>query len=302
MFRRVIAPLALLATVSPPAAALDGTEVYQRARASMVQVVGVTTEGRYQVGSGVSLPNGTVITNCHVTRRSARVQLFLSARESARLQAADVAHDLCALYFPGIERTPVDLGASRKLTVGDRVYAVGFNAGNGLSYQPGEVADLFELDGGLVIRTTAPFTHGASGGGLFDSEGRLVGILTFFRVAPGQTDYFAVPVEWLQPLETVPAQAIAAAFEGTPFWAETAERQPTFLKAGALAADKRWAELAAVAQQWTETDPTDAQAWVALGKAKAELGQVSGADAAFRRAAELGVVHAASAPPTMDTH
>jgi hypothetical protein len=288
MVRNVLAPLALLATLSSPAVALDGPDIYQRVRPSMVQVIGVTAQGRYDFGSGVSLPNGTVVTNCHVTRRATSVQTFPAARAGAQLQAADVVHDLCALYFPEQTRPAVELGVSRGLRLGDRVYALGFNAGHGLSYQPGEIAELFMHDGAMVIRTTAPFTHGASGGGLFDDRGRLVGILTFLRPAPGGTDYYAVPVEWLAALESAPAQAVAP-LEGTPFWAEVAERQPTFLRAGALAADRRWEDLAAVARQWTESDPTDGQAWMALGRANAELGQTGDADAAFRRAAELGV-------------
>jgi hypothetical protein len=301
MRRKAFPAVALLVLLSSPAAALDGPEVYQRARVSMVQVVGVTAEGRYHVGSGVSLPNGTVVTNCHVTRRAKRVQMFLSPRDSARLQAADVAHDLCALYFPELHRAPVELSASRQLRIGDRVYAVGFNAGNGLSYQPGEVAELFEHHGGMVIRTTAPFTHGASGGGLFDAEGRLVGILTFFRASLNETHYFAIPVEWLQPLEARTGQAIAP-LEGNPFWADAIERQPSFLRAGALEADQRWDELAAFAEQWTQADPSNAQAWVALGKAKAQLGERSVATTAFRRAAELGVVHPAAVAPSPEEH
>lgn len=301
MLRNAIAPVALLALLPVTAAALDGPEVYQRARPSMVQLVGVTAEGRYDFGSGVALANGTVVTNCHVTRRATRVQTFMAARGSAQLQAANVAHDLCALYFSDLERAPAELGASRALSVGDRVYAVGFNAGHGLSYQPGEVAELFMHDGAMVIRTTAPFTHGASGGGLFDVQGRLVGILTFLRGAPGGTEYFAVPVEWLEALGAIAAQPVSP-LEGTPFWAEVAERQPAFLQAGALAADQRWEDLLAFARRWTETDPADAHAWVALGRASAALGRTTESDAAFRRAAELGVVRPdASALPEPQT-
>jgi S1-C subfamily serine protease len=292
MLLRSVVSAALLASAALPAAALDGFAVYQAARPNLVQVVGVSAEGRYHVGSGVALPNGTVITNCHVTLQAKRVQLFLGGGNDATLQSATVAHDLCALYFPDLKRAGVTLGATRELSVGDAVFAVGFNAGKGLTYQPGEVTELYELDGGMIVRTSAPFTHGASGGGLFDQHGRLVGILTFFRVAKDKTDYFAVPVEWFKEIEAVPAQPIAP-LAGMPFWADQIGRQPAFLRAGALEADGRWEELAAMARDWTDAAPDDGNAWMALGRAATQLGERIVADDAFRRAAELGVVHSA---------
>lgn len=291
MLLRKLVSAALLATVALPASALDGFEVYQNVRPNMLQIVGVSAEGRYHVGSGVALPNGTVVTNCHVTMQAKRVQLFLGGSgQSAAREAAIVSHDLCALSFPELKRDGANVGATRNLSVGDIVYAVGYNAGKGLTYQPGEVAELYEHEGGRVIRTTAAFTHGASGGGLFDQSGRLVGILTFFRVSKDKTDYFAVPVEWLKDLEDVPARAVAP-LEGVPFWADQMGRQPAFLQAGALEADGRWDELATFARGWTDTTPQDAHAWLALGKAAAMLGNEALANEAFRRAAELGVTH-----------
>ena len=295
MLRRTSLAAALLAGVATPAAALDGFAVYQQARPNMLQIVGVSSEGRFHMGSGVALPNGTVVTNCHVTMRAKRVQLFWGGgAPGATLEAANVGHDLCALYFPDLNRDGAALGASRDLQVGDPVFAIGFNAGNGLSYQRGEVAELYEHDNGMVVRTTAAFTHGASGGGLFDQNGRLVGILTFFRVSKDKTDYFAVPVEWLKELEATAAASVAP-LEGVPFWADEIGRQPAFLKAGALEADGRWEELAAMARDWTGTAPSDGQAWIALGKAALQLGDHAVADEAFRRAAELGITHPAAA-------
>jgi S1-C subfamily serine protease len=296
MFRSAVAATAaLLALLPSPSRAVDGWQVYQQVRPSMVQVVGITPTGRYHMGSGVVLPNGTVVTNCHVTLSAKRVQLFRGmAGDGASLQAATVEHDLCALHFPEFERLPVSMGTSRALKIGDPVFAVGFNAGNGLSYQPGEVAELFEHDGGLVIRTTAPFTHGASGGGLFDGEGRLVGILTFFRVAPGGTAYFAVPVEWLQTLDRAPAKAVEP-LTGLPFWAQSVEAQPAFLRAGALEADSRWDDLRVMARAWTQANPDDGQAWLTLAKAELKAGDRGTARDAYKRAVELGINYPAAA-------
>jgi serine protease Do len=134
----------------------------------------------------------------------------------------------------------------------------------------------------MVIRTTAAFSQGASGGGLFDSEGRLVGILTFFRVS-GEVAYFAVPVEWVKNVETTQSAAVSP-MEGTPFWAAAIDRQPQFLQAGALEADGRWKELAQLARGWVESDPQDANAWATLAKASAKMGDEATAESARKRA------------------
>lgn len=291
---KTIGPTALLAVLSMPALGVDTVEVFQEVRPSLVQLAGVGAGGRLYLGSGVALANGKIVTNCHVTQRSKKVEFFGGRYgQQASRQTPDVEHDLCVLSFPGIELRPVAIGSSRNLKVGDTVYAVGFNAGVSLSYKRGQVAELFEHDGAMVIRTTAAFTHGASGGGLFDQDGKLVGILTFYRVAPGETSYFAVPVEWLEALQHAPGQDIEP-LTGVPFWADSLERQPTFLQAGALEADHRWEDLAVLAKQWIDASPDDGQAWMAFGKAKLYLGDRATAEGAFKRAVDLGITYPAS--------
>jgi Trypsin-like peptidase domain len=295
MFRKLIGVATAAALLPLPAAATDAWEIFKQVRPSLVQVVGIGTNGRFHMGSGISLPNGTVVTSCHVTLASKRVMLFGGAQsEGAKLQAADVAHDLCALYFPEVLQPPVIVRASHDLKVGEPVYAIGFNAGRALTFQAGEVAELFEHDGAQVIRTTAAFTHGASGGGLFDEQGRLVGILTFFRTQPGGTSYFAVPAEWLQALETTPAHEIGP-LTGIPFWAEQVDHQPAYLKAAVLEADHRWDDLLTLARDWTSSRPDDAQAWLALAKASLNRGEPDAARDAFKRASELGITYPAAA-------
>ena len=294
MSGRTIGFAELFAALSLPALALDDIEVVQQARLSLVQLAGVGAAGRLYLGSGVAVGNGTIVTNCHVTQRAKKVQFMGGAYGlAASRQAADVPHDLCLLYFQSAGVRPAAIGTSRNLKVGDAVYAVGFNAGASLSFQRGHVAELFEHDGAMVIRTTAAFTNGASGGGLFDKEGTLVGILTFYRVAPGETSYFAVPVEWLEAVQRAPGQDIEP-LAGVPFWADSLERQPSFLQAGALEADGRWAELVTFAKQWTDANPEDGQAWMALGKANLYLGDRATAEAAFKHAVDLGITYPAS--------
>ena len=74
-------------------------------------------------------------------------------------------HDLCLVKMPGLPVRAAEVANSKSLHVGDKVYAVGFNGGRRLTYEEGEVSELYALDGGMVIRTTAAFSQGASGGG-----------------------------------------------------------------------------------------------------------------------------------------
>jgi len=285
MKSKAIGALALLLTASMPALALEGADVYSQVRSSLVQLVGVGVEGRFYLGSGVALPNGSIITNCHVTQHAKRVEPFWgNSPARAESQRADVQHDLCLVQMPGLQVRPTAVASSKGLRVGDKVYAVGFNGGRRLTYEEGEVAELYPLDGGMVIRTTAAFSQGASGGGLFDDQGRLVGILTFFRVS-GETAYFAVPVEWIQGVEGATSAAVQP-MEGTPFWAASLEQQPQFLQAGALEADGRWGELVQLARGWTESDPQDSNAWAMLAKASAKMGDQATFEVASKRAAE----------------
>ena len=59
---------------------------------------------------------------------------------------------------------------------------------------------LYPYRNGRVIQTTAAFRQGASGGGLFDRHGNLVGITTFFKRNGAESSFFAIPVEWVDSL------------------------------------------------------------------------------------------------------
>lgn len=268
----------------------DSRDLFNAVRPSIAKLVAAGETGRYHFGSGVVLPEGNLITNCHVTQQAKSVALVQGdAPANANSQASDVVHDLCVLSFPNMRMKPAILRDSRTLKLGETVYAVGFNRGLGLSYQAGYVEELFALDGGVVIRTSAAFTTGASGGGLFDAEGNLVGILTFYRVVANQEpSYYALPVEWIQAAAAAHKSAVAPQ-QGTPFWAEPLDHQPLFLKAATLEVEGRWAELLSLAREWTQRDPDDGHAWANLGRSLQREGDPAMAEDAFRRAAERGV-------------
>ena len=79
-----------------------------------------------------------------------------------------------------------------------------------------------------LIQTTAAISPGSSGGGLFDGEGRLVGLTTFY-LEGGQSLNFAMPVEWIG--EVKPGRKpVAEGDSDIELWK----------RAGALEAAKDW--------------------------------------------------------------
>ncbi len=177
--------------------ALTPDHVFNKVKDSIVVVKTLDAQGKViGQGSGVLLPSGKIATNCHVVE-GGRSYLVRRGKELAygTLYAEDADKDICLLDAKGITGKPAQIGKAAGLKVGDPVYAVGAPQGLELSLSDGIVA---QLRGGPppIIQTTAAISPGSSGGGLFDGEGRLVGLTTLY-LEGGQSLNFAIPVEWI---------------------------------------------------------------------------------------------------------
>lgn len=270
--------------LSLPVSAAD-LAAYTRTAASVVRVVArLPNSNSTSFGSGVVLPDGRVATNCHVIRGDQRVVVLEggAAIELERVEG-DLAADLCTLRGNALAAPPAILGPARALKIGDEVVAIGFGGGAGRSISSGRVTALYPYHNGRVIQTTAAFRQGASGGGLFDAQGNLVGITTFFRRKGTESAFFAIPVEWLDGL----GNATSAQPNPDPFWMRAQGDQPLFLRVAAYEADGRWAEMEAAARLWTQEEPEQAQPWEALSHALMELGEVTEGGAARLRARNM---------------
>ncbi|TMH70317.1 MAG: trypsin-like peptidase domain-containing protein [Betaproteobacteria bacterium] len=115
-------------------------------------------------------------------------------------------------------------------SLGSAVMAAGFPAGGNLVMSEGQVEGLYLYDGGNVIRTSATFDAGASGGGLFDDEGALVGLLAF-KARSGAKLHFALPADWTLSGAAVSSQfvPIVPSGEQHAFWERPKSSQPSFL-------------------------------------------------------------------------
>jgi S1-C subfamily serine protease len=168
--------------------------------------------GRDARGSGFVISDrGHVVTNHHIVRAADRVGVrFGEERESgivdAKVVGTDPSTDIAVLKVDPGERslTPLPLGDSSKLKVGDPVIAIGNPFGFDRSVTTGIVSALqrripapnnFSIDD--VVQTDAPINPGNSGGPLLDARGRVIGINAQIATAGrgGSSGIgFAVPV------------------------------------------------------------------------------------------------------------
>jgi serine protease Do len=190
---------ALLGSAATPLHALTPEELYAKVSPSIWFVYGMDgSERRISQGSGVVVGHQRVITNCHVIRNANTV--FIRKENVlyiAKVEYRDTPRDLCQLQVNNFTAPAVEVGTSRDVKVGQKVFALGNPQGLEVSLSDGLVSALRSPDGkDPMIQTTAPISSGSSGGGLFDERGRLVGITTL-QHRTGQNLNFAVPGEWI---------------------------------------------------------------------------------------------------------
>ncbi|HET9762994.1 MAG TPA: trypsin-like peptidase domain-containing protein [Casimicrobiaceae bacterium] len=237
--------------------------------ASVVRVEVQRAQGGLGIGSGVTLAPDVVVTNCHVTRDATVIRVSGAGRTwEVTGEYAQGTHDVCFLRVPGWNGRAVALSEREPLQVGEPVAAIGFTGGMGRGLQFGQVRALHALDGGEVIETDAAFTSGASGGGLFDAQGTLVGLLTFRSLENGGA-YYALPAAWIR--ERIPdAQQwtdVRPLHDAAAFWQRDSATQPYFMRAASLSAEHRWAELIELTAAWAKASPADAEPFRLRGRA-----------------------------------
>jgi len=150
-------------------------------------------------GSAVAVSDRTLLTNCHVIGDSSQVLLHSNGQfDLAAVASRDIDADRCTLISAKTLGTKVDIRPYADINVGEKVFAIGAPKGAvlglGLSFADGIVSAKRSLGLRNLIQTTAPISPGSSGGGLFDSAGRLVGITTF-TVEGGQNLNFAIAAD-----------------------------------------------------------------------------------------------------------
>jgi S1-C subfamily serine protease len=179
---------------------LSVEEIYRRSAPGVVQITATSVtrqtdpfsfplEQREQaLGSGFVIDKeGHIVTNYHVVKNAQRVQVSFSANDQldARVVGSDQPTDIAVLKIDTHSRslTPLPLGDSDKVIVGDPVVAIGNPFGLARTVTAGIVSALrpsVEQPGAgrieHAIQTDAAINHGNSGGPLIDARAQVIGV------------------------------------------------------------------------------------------------------------------------------
>jgi S1-C subfamily serine protease len=196
---------------APPTGALTAEQIYKRDAPGVVQVTATNTaQGSESLGSGFVIDKaGHIVTNYHVVHGATKVLVSFSGKDqlASVVVGLDPSTDIAVLKIEAHASalSPLELGNSDVVRVGDTVYAIGNPFGYTRTLTSGLVSavqrqitapNTLPIDN--AIQTDAAINHGNSGGPLLDAAGRVIGVTSQIYAENSQQGNigigFAVPV------------------------------------------------------------------------------------------------------------
>ncbi len=239
--QQVTESTAIRTTSQTPASGggLTAEQIYRRDAPGVVQITATsvsqvstdpfnllptTPQTSESLGSGFVIDKaGHIVTNYHVIQGAKKVQVSFSGQDeiTATVVGKDPSTDVAILKIDAHARalTPLELGNSDAVVVGDPVDAIGNPFGFTRTLTTGVVSAVqreIEAPNSLpidhAIQTDAAINHGNSGGPLIDSHGRVIGVTS--QISTGTTGGqgnvgigFAIPINTVR---NVAAQIISS--------------------------------------------------------------------------------------------
>ncbi len=204
---KLIATLALYGLLAPVAFAQDVSfaDLYEKVSASVVTIktttltidegVPHTTRG---VGSGIVIEEDQIITAAHVVNDATVIDVLFTNGDSIRasviasLDQSDVA--LLQLHDPHPNPTLAVLADSDKTRIGSNVFVVGSPFGISQTLSVGHLSGRMSREnssnGGSIefLQTDAAINKGNSGGPIFNTDGEVIGVVSFILTKSGGFD------------------------------------------------------------------------------------------------------------------
>jgi S1-C subfamily serine protease len=206
-----------LAEASGPPA-LDSEEqlnvtVYKKALPSVVNITSTAVAFDFfygavpqqGAGSGFVIDGeGHILTNYHVVEnaRQLEVTTYDKKKYKAKLVGMDPSHDLAVIQIPAQDVPRAEIGDSKSLVVGQKVFAIGNPFGLSGTMTRGIISSIRSVRGprGFIdeaIQTDAAINPGNSGGPLLNSRGQVIGINSMILTGGAEQSAgigFAIPI------------------------------------------------------------------------------------------------------------
>jgi S1-C subfamily serine protease len=170
----------------------ENISVYKKALPAVVNIT--STAVAYDIfygavpqrgmGSGFVIDSeGHILTNYHVIESARQVEVTTSDKKKYKAQiiGVDPPHDLAVIQIPSKSVPQAEIGDSKNLIVGQKVFAIGNPFGLSGTMTRGIISSIRSLRGerGFIdeaIQTDAAINPGNSGGPLLNSRGQVIGI------------------------------------------------------------------------------------------------------------------------------
>ncbi|WP_434630720.1 trypsin-like peptidase domain-containing protein [Thermoanaerobacterium thermosaccharolyticum] len=156
-------------------------------------------------GSGFLVSSdGKVVTNFHVIKDAQYAKAFLEDGNVYDVESVinySESQDIAVLKLKGASGLSyLEFGDSDKVERGDDVVAIGSPNGMENTISTGIISGLnraSNIRSGYDLQTTAPITHGSSGGPLFNMMGQVIGVI--YSGAEAGDIEFAIPINEVKP-------------------------------------------------------------------------------------------------------
>jgi S1-C subfamily serine protease len=187
--------------------------VYKKALPSVVNITSTTvafdffygTVPQKGMGSGFVIDGeGHILTNYHVIEGARQVEVTTSdkSKYKAQVVGVDPAHDLAVIQIPNSKVPAAEIGDSKSLVVGQKVFAIGNPFGLSGTMTRGIISSIRSVRGerGFIdeaIQTDAAINPGNSGGPLLNSHGQVIGINSMILTGGAEQSAgigFAIPI------------------------------------------------------------------------------------------------------------
>ena len=192
--------------ITAPASGTAAKEPEQLFQEVSPAVVFITTEqvvGPGALGSGFIIDKqGVVVTNFHVVRETRNLNIRLKDGRTIPVTGVihyDVVKDFCILKTDGKDLPSISLGDSDRISIGEKLYAIGNPLGYEYSFSDGILSGTRIQSNIKWLQFTVPISPGNSGGPLFNAKGQVLGIVTKGYFEGAQNLNFALAINYIKP-------------------------------------------------------------------------------------------------------